>query len=138
MAHGMTPVSFVEKWRHTKLSERAASQEHFIDLCRLLGQPTPAEHDATGAEYTFEKGVTIVQASAGAQKEGGFADVWWKDKFGWEYKRKGKYKDLAEAYAQLQRYREALLNPPLVVVCDIERIEIHTNFNNTANERATQ
>src|SRR5438046_10467585 len=102
MPDAITPAQFIAKWSRAELSERAASQEHFIDLCRLLGQPTPAEHDATGAEYTFEKGVTIVQASSGAQKEGGFADVWWKDKFGWEYKRQGKYKNLAEAYAQLQ------------------------------------
>lgn len=25
------------------LKERSAAQEHFIDLCRLLGEPTPAE-----------------------------------------------------------------------------------------------
>ncbi len=54
----LTPAQFVAKWKPVVLSERAASHEHFIDLCRLLGQPTPAEHDATGAEYTFEKGVT--------------------------------------------------------------------------------
>ncbi|HXE52333.1 MAG TPA: hypothetical protein VN541_04925 [Tepidisphaeraceae bacterium] len=29
---------FVEKWSASDLSERAASHEHFIDLCRLLGQ----------------------------------------------------------------------------------------------------
>jgi hypothetical protein len=45
----MTPAQFVAKWSPVKLPERAASQEHFIDLCRLLGQPTPAEQDATGA-----------------------------------------------------------------------------------------
>jgi len=27
---------FVEKWRDVELSERAASHEHFIDLCRLI------------------------------------------------------------------------------------------------------
>jgi hypothetical protein len=32
---------FVEKWSRTELSERAASHEHFMDLCRLIGQPTP-------------------------------------------------------------------------------------------------
>jgi hypothetical protein len=53
----MTPQAFVEKWQRVELPERAASQEHFIDLCRMLGQPTPAEHDSTGAEYTFEKDV---------------------------------------------------------------------------------
>ena len=50
MAHGdMTVQQFIAKWSGASLSERAASQEHFIDLCRLLGQPTPAEHDAAGS-----------------------------------------------------------------------------------------
>jgi len=45
-AGGMTPAQFVAKWSRGVLPERAASQEYFIDLCRLLGQPTPAQHDA--------------------------------------------------------------------------------------------
>lgn len=135
MPHRITPAEFVEKWSKVELSERAASQEHFIDLCRMLGQPTPAEHDATGAEYTFEKGVTPLDgASPGAKGDRGFADVWWRGKFAWEYKRKGKYKDLAAAYKQLQQYREALENPPLLIVSDITRTEIHTNFTGTAKE----
>jgi hypothetical protein len=28
----ITPQAFVEKWSRAELSERAASQEHFIDL----------------------------------------------------------------------------------------------------------
>src|SRR5436190_1782444 len=52
--------------------------------------------------------------------------------FGWEYK--GKHKDLKAAYAQLLRYRESLENPPLLVVCDLERFEIHTNFTGTAKK----
>ena len=128
----MTPAGFIAKWSRVTLSERSASQEHFIDLCRLLGQPTPAEHDATGAEYTFEKGVTVTDgASRGAKGDNGYADVWWKDKFAWEYKRKDKYKDLIDAYRQLCQYREALGNPPLLVVSDITRTEIHTNFTRT-------
>jgi hypothetical protein len=135
MANGMTPQQFIAKWRSVELSERAASQEHFIDLCRLLGQPTPAEHDATGAEYTFEKGVAVTGgASAGARGDRGFADVWWRGKFGWEYKRRGKYRDLTEAYRQLCQYREALENPPLLIVSDIGRTEIHTNFTGTRKE----
>ncbi len=131
----MTPARFVEKWKAADLPERAASQEHFIDLCRLLGQPTPAEHDATGAEYAFEKGVAVTDsASKGAKGERGFADVWWRGKFAWEYKRKDKYKDLSEAYRQLCQYREALENPPVLVVCDIGRTEIHTNFTGTAKQ----
>ena len=44
----MTPYEFISKWRASALKERSASQEHFIDLCRLLGEPTPAEADPTG------------------------------------------------------------------------------------------
>ncbi len=135
MAPDMSPAQFIAKWSPVKLSERAASQEHFIDLCRLLGQPTPAEHDATGAEYTFEKGVIpAAGASRGAAGQYGFADVWWRGKFGWEYKRKGKYRDLTEAYRQLCQYREALDNPPLLIVSDIAHTEIHTNFTGTAKQ----
>ena len=47
MSGQLTPAQFVSKWSKVTLPERAASQEHFIDLCRMLAQPTPAEHDAT-------------------------------------------------------------------------------------------
>jgi len=128
----MTPAEFVAKWRPVTLAERAASQQHFIDLCRLLGQPTPAEYDATGAEYTFEKAVAVTgPASRGSKGDRGSVDVWWRGRFGWEYKRKEKYKTLEDAYRQLNQYREALENPPLLVVSDIARIEIHTNFTGT-------
>ncbi len=59
MSQQLTPARFIAKWSPIELSERAASQEHFIDLCRLLGQPTPAEHDATGAEITKRKELDI-------------------------------------------------------------------------------
>jgi len=114
MSGPLSPAPFQAKWQRTELSERAASHEHFIDLCGMLGQPTPAEHDATGAEYTFEKCVVPLSgASRGSVGERGFVDVWWRGKFAWEYKRKDKYRDLAEAYRQLFQYREALESPPL-------------------------
>jgi hypothetical protein len=52
--------------------------------------------------------------------------------FAWEYK--GKHKDLDEAYAQLLQYREDLENPPLLVVCDLDRFEVHTNYTNTLKQ----
>lgn len=119
----MTPAEFVAKWQGNTRTEKAAAQEHFIDLCRMIGQPTPNDADPTGEWYAFEKG-------AGKAEGGeGFADVWMRDHFAWEYK--GKRKDLAAAYSQLNGYREALGNPPLLVVCDLARFEIHTNFTNT-------
>ena len=119
----MTPEEFIAKWAASTLTERSAAQQHFIDLCHLLGQPTPAEADPTGTSYTFEKG--------GATADGGrgFADVWKRNAFGWEYK--GPDKDLAAAYYQLKKYADALENPPLLVTSDTKRIEIHTNWTNT-------
>ncbi|MGB8481040.1 MAG: DNA methyltransferase [Acidobacteriaceae bacterium] len=52
-----------------------------------------------------------------------------RDHFAWEYK--GKHKDLKKAYDQINDYREDLLNPPLLVVCDLDRFEVHTNFTST-------
>jgi hypothetical protein len=115
---------FVARWQGSTLSERSAAQSHFIDLCNVLGQPTPAAADQTGAFYTFEKGV---QKTSGGN---GFADVWLRGHFAWEYK--GKHKDLDAAYKQLLNYREDLENPPLLVVCDLDRFQIHTNFTGTA------
>lgn len=46
----MTPGEFIAKWRASELKERSASQEHFIDLCRLLGEPTPVEVDPMGEQ----------------------------------------------------------------------------------------
>jgi type II restriction/modification system DNA methylase subunit YeeA len=89
----------------------------------MLGHETPAQADSEGKWFTFEKGA---DKSTGGQ---GWADVWKKGFFAWEYK--GKHKDLDAAYAQLLRYCDALLNPPLLVVSDMETIVVHTNFNNT-------
>jgi type II restriction/modification system DNA methylase subunit YeeA len=119
----MTPQQFIAKWKPAELSERSACQQHFLDLCELLDQPKPAEVDPKGDWYTFERGTDKV---AGGR---GWADVWMQGKFGWEYK--GKHKDLKAAYQQLLQYREALENPPLLVVCDLDRFEIHTNFTGT-------
>ena len=52
----MTPGAFIAKWRASELKESSAAQEHFIDLCRMLGEPTPAEADPTGETYCFERG----------------------------------------------------------------------------------
>jgi MmeI, DNA-methyltransferase domain/MmeI, helicase spacer domain/MmeI, N-terminal domain/MmeI, target recognition domain len=125
----MTAEQFVQKWEGVDLPERAASQEHFIDLCRLIGQPTPAEADPTGKEYCFEKPVKVVgAASKGSKGDSGVVDVWKKGCFAWEYKRKDKYKNLDEAYRQLYQYRDALDNPPLSVVCDIRTFVVRSHF----------
>jgi type II restriction/modification system DNA methylase subunit YeeA len=116
----MTPSEFAAKWRGVTTGERASAQSHFGDLCRMLGEPTPTDADPTGSWYAFEKGAEKFDG------RDGFADVWKKGFFAWEYK--GKRKDLRAAYRQLVDYKDALENPPLLVVSDLERIEVHTNF----------
>ena len=118
-AGGLTAEEFVQKWSKAQLSERAASQEHFIDLCHLLEQPTPAEADSTGEDYCFEKHVKVVgSASKGSKGDYGFVDVWKRGYFAWEYKGKGKHKTLDEAYRQVCQYRDALDNLCPSIVAD--------------------
>ena len=133
----MTATEFKKKWHRYTGKESAAYQEHFNDLCHLLGHPTPVEADPSGNDFfCFQKGVIkdaellgLDAADPDAPPKKGFADVWKKDAFGWEYK--GKHKNLEKAYDQLKLYREALFNTPLLIVCDFDRYIIKTNFNGT-------
>lgn len=122
----MTPHDFITKWRNVELKERSAAQAHFIDLCRLLGIDDPVTADPKGEWFTFEKGATKTTGGEG------WADVWRRGCFAWEYK--GKRKDLRAAFAQLQQYAIALENPPLLIVSDMDRIQIHTNWTNTVQQ----
>lgn len=82
------------KWRGNARTERAAAQQHFLDLCHLLGVDKPGSPD-----YDFEKSTTKI---GGIQ---GYADVWKDRCFIWEYK--GDRKNLVQAYAQLKQYADA-------------------------------
>jgi hypothetical protein len=83
----MTPEQFRDKWRGSTRTERSAAQEHFLDLCELLEVKKPAEADPHGTEYTFEKSTLKLSGASG------YADVWKKNCFAWEYK--GPKKNLA-------------------------------------------
>ena len=121
----MTPHAFIAKWRDATLKERSAAQEHFLDLCRLLDEPTPAEADPTGATYCFERGA---RNDTGGD---GWADVWKRHCFAWEYK--GQRANLDAAFAQLRQYALALENPPLLIVSDLRRFRIRTNWTNSVS-----
>lgn len=90
----MTPQAFIAKWSAgaaaDALSERAGAQAHFIDLCRLLDVPEPADPDT----YCFERGL---KKTGGLH---GWADVWKLGCFAWEYKAPGR--DLAAALRALK------------------------------------
>ncbi|MEN9902272.1 MAG: hypothetical protein RL651_936 [Pseudomonadota bacterium] len=118
----MTPEEFIARWKDNALTERAGAQAHFDDLCDLLGVTKPRDPN----NYCFERG---------AKKSGGgdgWADVWKRGCFGWENKKPGR--DLKAALKQLTDYALELENPPLLVVSDRERIEIHTAFTGYPDE----
>ena len=123
----MSPSEFIAKWRASTLKESSAAQEHFIDLCRLLGERTPAEADPNGETYCFERGA---RKDTGGD---GWADVWKRHCFAWEYK--GKHANLDAAFNQLRQYALALENPPLLIVSDMVRFRISTNWTNSVSER---
>lgn len=122
----MTPSEFLTKWRANELKERSASQSHFNDLCALLGVLDPVSADPKGEFFTFEKGAN--KTSGG----NGWADVWKRGCFAWEYK--GRHANLDAAYRQLLQYAVALENPPLLIVSDMDRIVIRTNWTNSVQE----
>ena len=121
----MTPAQFIALWQNNPLTERAGAQGHFDDLCDLLGVDKPRDPD----NYCFERGAG---KAGGPEGNRGWADVWKRGCFGWENKRPGR--DLRAALKQLTDYSLELENPPLLVVCDRERIEIHTAFTGYPDE----
>lgn len=118
----MTPETFIARWKNNELTERAGAQAHFDDLCDLLGVDKPRDPD----NYCFERGA---KKSSGGD---GWADVWKRGHFAWENKKPGR--DLDKALKQLTDYALQLESPPLLVVCDRERIIIHTAFTGYPDE----
>lgn len=117
----MTPQAFIAHWQDNDISERSGAQQHFNDLCDLLGVEKPRDSQ----NYCFERGAK----THGGQ---GWADVWKRGFFAWEYKAPGR--DLNAALKQLMNYALALDNPPLLVVSDLRTIEIHTHFTGHPSE----
>ena len=90
----MTPKQFIDKWKPIALTERSAAHSHFLVLCNLLGHDDPVTADPVGEWFTFEKSATKTDGGEG------FADVWKREFFAWEYKKK---RNLDDALAQLVR-----------------------------------
>lgn len=119
----MTPDDFLAKWQGFKGTEKAGAQSHFNDLCDLLDLPKPNDPHGMGDDYVFEKSLLRL----GERR--GFADVWKRDCFAWEYKKPSTdQNNLVRAYKQLKEYADGLHNPPLLIVSDIGLIRVHTQF----------
>ena len=81
--------------------------------------------DPTGEHYCFERGA---RKDTGGD---GWADVWKRHCFAWEYK--GRQANLDSAFNQLRQYALALENPPLLIVSDMTRFRIRTNWTNSVS-----
>ncbi len=57
-----------EKWGKSKLSERSAYQQHFLDLFRMPGQPTPAEADMGTSIAVTLNGLRLFRAKERASE----------------------------------------------------------------------
>ena len=110
----MTPQEFAGRWHDAGFGERQGAQSFFNDLCGLVGHATPAAYSDPEA-FTFEKWVP-----------GGFADAYFEEHFGWEFK--GQDAQLDSAFDQLLRYQVHLKTPPLLIVSSFGTIRIQTNF----------
>ena len=108
------------------LTERAAAQSHFRDLCDLLGEEPPTDADPKGEWYAFEKGATKTTGGEG------WADVWKRGCFGWEYKgkRQGPEGSLRAASTVCAGARK----PALAGRLRPRAFEIHTNWTNTVSQ----
>ena len=115
----LSPIQFAQTWRDFDGNEEQGRQDHFNQLCRLVGHETPIERNTLDS-FAFEKATPKPDGSLGK------ADVWLADHFVMEYKSKGG--DLDEAYIQALGYRDSLGNPPLIITCDFNEVRIHTNF----------
>ena len=58
--------------------------------------------------------------------------MWKSHHFAWEYK--GQHADLDAAFNQLRQYALALENPPLLIVSDMARFRVRTNWTNSVSE----
>jgi len=123
----MTPREFILKWRENALTEKSAAHQHFLDICDLVGADKPAEVDPKGEFYTFEP---YLPKTGGGN---GFADVWYRGRFAWEYKKRKR--DLDAAMKQLADYSAALDNPPIHVACDTIKFRIETRWTNTVTKK---
>src|SRR5258706_4613357 len=91
----LTPQDFVSKWKRAEARERQSVQEHFIDLCTLVGHETPMQQDPSGTRFAFEMGAAKTSGGSGsadASKLGFFCLVY-----------KGKDSDLDKGYSQSLR-----------------------------------
>ena len=134
---------FIARWqgvRFTDATELSTSQTFIIELCTLLGVPTPLPNDAL--DYVFERPITFAHGDGSTSP--GRIDCYRRGHFVWESK-KLRYvtaggaafnSAMITARTQAEDYARALPaseivagRPPFVLVADIGHvIEVYAEF----------
>jgi len=83
---GMTPQAFVARWKpgtpaHA-LNERAGSQQHFGDHCRVPGMPEPGDPECC----CVERGVTKTGGETWVPHPGEVGAAWSWSRWGWPWR----------------------------------------------------
>ncbi len=136
-------AAFITRWQGVQLttaSELSSSQTFILDLCTLLGVPTPLPSQEQ--DYMFERPITFQHGDGSTSA--GRIDCYRRSAFVWESKKlrntpvAGKRFDIAllAARAQAENYARALPQaeitqgrPPFLVVADIGHVlEIYADF----------
>ena len=132
----MDADTFIAKWQGVAASELSTSQSFLIDLCLLLGVPTP--HPTPEQDYLFERPVTFQHGDGGTSA--GRIDLYRRGAFVLESKKlrniaqpQGLDEALLRARSQAEGYARALPaeegRPPFVIVVDVgRRIELYAEF----------
>src|SRR5215207_7256286 len=118
----LTPQEFAKKGAGVALSERSSYQQHFLDLCAMLGAPAPAEADPAGSSTPSRRGWRRPGAARASPTCG---------------TRTASPSSTRPPQGSEGRLRSAPAvpggagHPPLLVVTDTDRYEVHTDFTGT-------
>ena len=120
---GMTPEAFIAKWKPptSRSAQRPKSTFSTSAACSTKETPAKPIHQAQAtASSVARQRPTAARVGLTSGSVGSFA---------WEYKGRGK--ELCCGLCSAPTVCDCARKPTLLVVCNLDRFRIHTNWNNT-------
>lgn len=116
----LTPDQFITKWKAADLKKRSARRNR---ICRLLKSPLQRMPTLPASWYAFERGATNTTGGEGWRTSGSASTS------GGRRQAEGSQPLPSRNFSS-----HCARNPPLLVVCDLDRFRIHTNWTNSISE----